>query len=142
MVPPKMRIGSSRPLVVGDRLDTDIAGARAAGVDSMLVLTGVTDPAALLAAPRSARPTYVAADIGGLCRPADASRVAERPGWHVRAAGSRLELASTGGDEPVDALIALCAARWPAGEGPVEVTAADDKAEGALAALGLGKAPS
>jgi len=36
-----------RTLVVGDRLDTDIAGAKAAGLTSALVLTGVTTPAAL-----------------------------------------------------------------------------------------------
>jgi HAD superfamily hydrolase (TIGR01450 family) len=45
------RMGATRPLVVGDRLDTDIAGARAAGFDSLLVLTGVTGVAELLAAP-------------------------------------------------------------------------------------------
>lgn len=132
------RIDSSRPLVVGDRLDSDIAGARAAGLDSMLVLTGVTDPAGLLAAPRGARPTFVAADLGGLRRPAEVSRVAERPRWHVRVNASQLELTSTGGDEPVDALIALCAARWPVGAGPAQVTAADDTAAAALASLGLG----
>ena len=51
--------GSRRPLVVGDRLDTDIEGAVRAGMDSLLVLTGVSGPAELLAAPRGARPTYV-----------------------------------------------------------------------------------
>lgn len=34
-------------LTVGDRLDTDIAGARAAGLDSALILTGVTSREAL-----------------------------------------------------------------------------------------------
>ncbi len=34
------RVGGRRPLMVGDRLDTDIEGARRAGVDSLLVLTG------------------------------------------------------------------------------------------------------
>jgi len=36
------RVGGERPLMVGDRLDTDILGAHHAGVDSLLVLTGVT----------------------------------------------------------------------------------------------------
>jgi len=32
------------PLVIGDRLDTDIEGANAAGLPSLMVLTGVTGP--------------------------------------------------------------------------------------------------
>ena len=54
------------PLVVGDRLDTDIEGAMRGGADSLLVLTGVTRPADLLLAPPDRRPTYVAADLAGL----------------------------------------------------------------------------
>ena len=46
------------PLVVGDRLDTDIAGANAAGLPSLLVLTGVSTAADMVFAfPRSARTT-------------------------------------------------------------------------------------
>lgn len=56
--------GARRPLVVGDRLDTDIGGARAMRWDSLLVLTGASDPAGLLDA--SPLPTYVARDIAGL----------------------------------------------------------------------------
>lgn len=36
------RVGARYPLVVGDRLDTDIAGGRRAGMHTALVLTGVT----------------------------------------------------------------------------------------------------
>jgi HAD superfamily hydrolase (TIGR01450 family) len=60
------RTGAHRPLVVGDRLDTDIEGARRAGADSLLVLSGVTDPAALLAAPPAQRPDLLAPDAAGL----------------------------------------------------------------------------
>jgi glycerol 3-phosphatase-2 len=63
------RSGAARPLVVGDRLDTDVEGANRAGCDSLLVLTGVTDEAALRAAPPERRPTYVARDLGGLLVP-------------------------------------------------------------------------
>ena len=62
------RSAAARPLVVGDRLDTDIEGAHRAGTPSMLVLTGVTDLRALLSAPASARPTFLAADLRGLLR--------------------------------------------------------------------------
>jgi glycerol-1-phosphatase len=131
------RIGSAHPLVVGDRLDTDIAGARAAGLDSLLVLTGVTDAAALLAAPRGMRPTFVAADLTALRLPAVASRVSARPRWQVRVSAGHLQLVAAGGKDPVEALIALCAARWPTGQGPIDVEPADDQAFQALAALGL-----
>ncbi|WP_183097955.1 HAD-IIA family hydrolase [Nocardioides pelophilus] len=57
-------------LLCGDRLDTDIAGARAAGIDSLLVLSGITDLQALASAPTSLRPTFVAPDLGGLVAPA------------------------------------------------------------------------
>jgi glycerol-1-phosphatase len=40
------RLGAKRPLVVGDRLDTDIAGGQRAGMRTALVLTGVTARAA------------------------------------------------------------------------------------------------
>lgn len=63
------RVGGERPLMVGDRLDTDIEGAARAGVDSLLVMTGVTDLAALIAAGEELRPTYVAADLAGLFEP-------------------------------------------------------------------------
>jgi HAD superfamily hydrolase (TIGR01450 family) len=62
------RVGGDRPLVVGDRLDTDIEGANATGYDSLLVMTGVTDLAHLVSAGPQLRPTYVAADLGGLGR--------------------------------------------------------------------------
>ena len=36
------RLGPGRALMVGDRLDADLAGAAAAGIDGAIVLTGVT----------------------------------------------------------------------------------------------------
>jgi HAD superfamily hydrolase (TIGR01450 family) len=58
------RAGARRPLVIGDRLDTDIAGAAALGWDSLLVLTGVSTRGDVEASP--ARPTYVAEDLRAL----------------------------------------------------------------------------
>ena len=60
------RVGALRPLVVGDRLDTDVLGAVRGGADSLLVLTGVTDRTALLQAPAGSRPTYVSSDLRGI----------------------------------------------------------------------------
>ncbi len=58
-------------LAVGDRLDTDIAGAVAAGMDSLLVLTGIDGLEELLEAPAECRPTWVAADLRALGRAPD-----------------------------------------------------------------------
>jgi HAD superfamily hydrolase (TIGR01450 family) len=66
------RVGGERPLMVGDRLDTDIEGARRIGVDSLLVLTGVTGLVELASAPPQLRPTYVSRDLAGLLAPARA----------------------------------------------------------------------
>lgn len=61
-----LRVGGERPLVIGDRLNTDIEGAHNTGLDSLLVLTGVTGLAELVTAPPHMRPTYVAPTLAGL----------------------------------------------------------------------------
>lgn len=112
-----LRTGAERPLVVGDRLDTDIEGAFNGGVDSLLVLTGVTDGARLLAAPPQHRPTYVDADLRGMLTgqpevlPVDGSGF-WCGGWTAAVAGEYVELCGEG--TAVDGLRALCAAAWTA----------------------------
>ncbi|MFM9373753.1 HAD hydrolase-like protein [Streptomyces sp. Da 82-17] len=130
-----LRTGAERPLVVGDRLDTDIEGAFNGEVDSLLVLTGVTDAAQLLAAPPEHRPTYVDADLRGLLTgqpEVSAAGDGFRCGSFVaRAAGEVLELDGEG--EQLDGLRALCAAAWTAaGAGECGLDAGK-----ALARLGL-----
>lgn len=56
----------SQVLAVGDRLDTDVAGAVEAGMDSVLVLTGVDSVTSLAVAPSSMRPTYLVEDLRSL----------------------------------------------------------------------------
>lgn len=63
------RFGARHPLFIGDRLDTDIAGAQAAGIDSVLVLTGVDRPKHVLAAPTTSRPTFIVGDLRELHEP-------------------------------------------------------------------------
>ena len=84
-------------------------------LDSLLVLTGVTEPGGAVLAPPSQRPTYLAEDLTGLLEPQP--EVTE-PGRRVQLRrldgaldGDRLELA--GGGERIDGLRALCAAAWP-----------------------------
>ncbi|WP_341856718.1 HAD-IA family hydrolase [Brachybacterium sp. GPGPB12] len=63
------RIGARRPLVVGDRLDTDIEGAVRAGMDSLLVLTGVDTVETALHAEPVRRPTFITPDLAGIAAP-------------------------------------------------------------------------
>jgi hypothetical protein len=127
------KAGAKRPLVVGDRLDTDIAGAVQAKMDSMLVLTGVATAHDLLTAPTSARPTWVAADLRGLrdgavaVPDADSGGAAAIGGWTVRRAEAGLELDGAG--TAVAALAALAAACWALDAGaetpPITAASAD-----------------
>ncbi len=116
-----LRTGAQRPLVVGDRLDTDIEGAHAGGVDSLLVLTGVTDGAQLLAARPAHRPGYVSADLRGLLAAQPAVTGGPESGFvcggrRARASGGELVLDGdeNGDGDPVDGLRALCGAAWTA----------------------------
>ncbi|HKN96615.1 MAG TPA: HAD-IIA family hydrolase [Pseudonocardiaceae bacterium] len=127
--------GATRPLAVGDRLDTDIAGAVNVGVDSLLVLTGVSTPTDLLAAPVSQRPTYVAADLRGVAAQVDDNAIAAQPGWRVEITHDTLTLSGDGDD--IAALRALCAAWWPGGGGPVRVRPLGGAAAGVVSRLGL-----
>jgi glycerol-1-phosphatase len=144
------RTGARRPLVVGDRLDTDIEGARAAGAASLLVLTGVTDPRTLLAARPDHRPDLLSADVGGLLTghpPVTGGAPLWRcGGWSVRQAEGDdvLVLEAPAGEDDgdgLDGLRALCVAHWsrhPADGAPARVVAGDDRASGQLAGWGLG----
>lgn len=65
----RRRCKAERVLIVGDRLDTDIAWARQVGVDSLLVRTGI-DADAKPSTFIEHLPTWVANDLRGLFAPA------------------------------------------------------------------------
>lgn len=137
------RSGARRPLVVGDRLDTDIESATRAGTPSLLVFTGVTSPADLLFAPPHRRPCYLSEGLDGLL--VTHPEVAGRGGrfgcggwqacWDGDGGAARLTLSGSG--ERADGLRALCAAAWwdgrPGGGEPL----ADAAVRAALRTLDL-----
>ncbi len=109
------RIASTRPLVVGDRLDTDIEGAVTCGADSLLVMTGVTDLDTLCHAPPHRRPTYVSWTMAGLLAlhpgPQSVDGGWSLSDWEMSVAHDRVEVRRQG-DNRDDGLRVLVATAW------------------------------
>jgi ribonucleotide monophosphatase NagD (HAD superfamily) len=138
------RAGSTAPLVVGDRLDTDIEAGVAADLPSLMVLTGVSTVGDLIDAPPSRRPSYVALDMRGLIDPSlvvSPLDPADARGWQVDDG----VLHAPTGPEPDDdrnalaALVAVTVASW-AGTSALraaDLRAGDDRAARAIDRLGL-----
>lgn len=116
------RVGARHPLVVGDRLDTDVLGAVRAGADSLLVLTGVTGLRELVHAPPGSRPTFLSRDLRGLLDEHPAVEV-DGDTARCRAATAVCEAgvvrADTGTD---DGLRVVAALAWAVADRGVEVT--------------------
>ncbi len=116
------RASAERPLVIGDRLDTDLKGARAAEIPGLLVLTGVNGAADAVAAPAGERPSFIGADLSTLAESHPAVVVAGQ--WRVvrdsraRVVDARLEIEGQG----LDAVRAACAAAWEAADTGVMFT--------------------
>ena len=108
------RVGGERPLVIGDRLDTDIEGARNVGWDSLLVMTGVTTLRDLASLTRPARPTYLGADLGCLALPVPPVSTGDggcrSGGWTARVEAGRLVVEGEG--DRHDWWRAVAAALW------------------------------
>jgi glycerol-1-phosphatase len=108
-------LGAERPLVVGDRLDTDILGGNNAGMDTAVVLTGVDTVESVLAARTAERPRYLMAGLGDLYRPYPEP---VRSGTVFRCGSASAEVRSgtlyLSGEPGLDAWRAACAAWWAA----------------------------
>lgn len=113
------RLGATSPLVVGDRLDTDILGGNNAGMATALVLTGVDSGETALRACTAQRPGFIIPTLPDLYQPYpeikhDGAKVtcgAAAATVELNAAGeSTVHIAGT--PEDVDAWRAACAAWW------------------------------
>jgi glycerol-1-phosphatase len=69
------RTNAQRAIFVGDRLDTDIVGARNSGLDSLMVFSGAHGKIELVSAAPEAHPDYIGADVGALLEPIRAAEV-------------------------------------------------------------------
>ena len=149
---------SDCPLAVGDRLNTDIAGGVAAGIPSLMVITGISGHKDLLTADPAERPTYIAADMMALFAPIDWSIPGPKAGWKAELASDGvLQLSSVDGEvsgglseeslggadlsqqarfsdrRSHDALLTAIAAAWEDGAPAVtQVTATDSTAQSVI----------
>jgi glycerol 3-phosphatase-2 len=101
--------------VIGDRLDTDLKGARAANIPGLLVLTGVSDVREALLAPPEHRPSFIGGTLATLAEEHPAP-VQDGIWWHVGEARAHVvegRLLVDGGSD-IDRVRAACCAAWAA----------------------------
>jgi glycerol-1-phosphatase len=125
------------PLVVGDRLNTDIAGANAAGLPSLMVLSGVNSARDAVHAVREQRATYIGYDLRSLHQDADVLAVAPQPAWHVETEDISVTVSTARNDQASDDLSivrAVAHAVWASNcdAQAVTIEARDDTAHDAL----------
>ncbi|MCV7408113.1 HAD family hydrolase [Mycobacterium florentinum] len=127
------------PLVIGDRLDTDIEGANAAKFPSLMVLTGVSSARDAVYAIPAQRPTYIGHDLRALYQDGSALAVGPQPGWTVDVDADSLTVRGNGADEGdgLSIVRAVASAVWGGNYSdsqgrPARIRAADDRARDAL----------
>jgi len=129
------------PLVIGDRLDTDIEGANAAGLPSLMVLTGVSTAFEAIYAAPAQRPSYIARDLRSLHQDAALLAVGPQAGWQVAigaqevtVSGADLDQHGDQEDDELSIVRAVASAVWgagPDGQQP-RIEAGDGRARDAL----------
>jgi glycerol-1-phosphatase len=123
------------PLVIGDRLDTDIEGANAAELPSLMVLTGVNSARDAVYAKPAQRPTYIGHDLRALHQDGERLAVGPQSAWQVDIGDKTVTVSGNGSDEGDDDLSivrAVASAVWGAKDSSVRIDAADDRARAAL----------
>jgi len=119
------RAGAKRPLVIGDRLDTDLAGARSGGYAGLHVLTGVSSARDDVLAEPGLRPHFIGADLRSLLEPHPAPALSAEGWWEcsgraARVVDGRLEL-DRQGPSGIDVVRAACEAAWAAADAGTSV---------------------
>ncbi|QUR67460.1 HAD-IIA family hydrolase [Mycobacterium spongiae] len=132
------------PLVVGDRLDTDIEGANAAGLPSLMVLTGVNGARDAVYADPAHRPTYIGHDLRSLHKTGKVLEVAPQPSWQVDVRGNAVTVrhnsdhdAVAVADDGLSIVRAVASAVWKMSSSdlqgePLRIEPADERAGAAL----------
>lgn len=107
------RTGARSALMVGDRLDTDIAAGSRVGMRTLLVMTGVTSVRDLLEAQGECRPDFVGWDLRVLLDPYPGV-VPDGDGFRCRSARAHVaqQALHIDGTDAADALRAGAAAAW------------------------------
>lgn len=112
------QLAIERPLMVGDRLDTDIRGARSAGFASAVVMTGIATAKDLLGAKPEDRPDYLLEDLTGLFvdyqQPRQTKRGCKVGSAAVELLGNKV-MVTAGEPGSFDALKAACHLIWNCG---------------------------
>ena len=128
-------VKAQKPVVVGDRLDTDILGANRAGMHGAIVLTGVQTYADVIAAVPDQRPVYILRTLDDFFAPYPNIEVvfegyetaAYGPRWQANVRGEQIQLTApegfsttaahknfAGSDDEAEAWRVACAAWWAA----------------------------
>lgn len=116
-------VGGEHAIAIGDRLETDVAGALSASIPSMHVLTGVHDARSVILADRGLRPQLVHTDMRGLNEPHPRPRHHRDGTWScgvsqiAKVVAGRLtldgvQLSEDGATVTLDSYRALIAAAW------------------------------
>lgn len=120
------------PLVVGDRLNTDIAGANAAELPSLMVLTGVNSARDAVYAVPEQRATFFGHDLRSLHLHAEQLTVGPQSAWHIDIQDHTITISTARRDDGDGLSIVRAVAHAVWSTQSTSVTAGDDTAHAAL----------
>lgn len=126
-------VGAKRPLVVGDRLNTDIAGGNAAAMNTFHVLTGVSHEMELIEAGKEYRPNFIGDSLSDMTRSAHELAPGAQGGFTARVDGH--DVLVDNGDSTatsVQALRTVLEVVWSMGKAPRYIQPVSEKAESVI----------